>query len=111
MVKPGYFLFELWSMESWFGSVQWKQRDSVIHSEGQKESNVSGMLCSFVTSFPFKTKCVRKSVPQVCTIPKGGLVNRGQVKQAKKPGKYNLSHRFAIFHMNFITADMTERFN
>ena len=83
----------------------------MIHSEDQKETDVSGMLCSFATSFPFKTKGVRKSDPQVCTIQKGGFVNRGQVKQAEKPGKYNLSHRFAIFHMNFITAVMTERFD
>lgn len=95
-------------MESWFGSVQWKQRDSVIHSERQNESDVLGTFCSFATSFPFKTKGIRKSDPQVCTIQKHGLVNRGQVKRANKPGKYNLSHRFAIFHMNFITAGMAD---
>jgi len=79
----------------------------VLHNEGQKESDVPGTLCSFTTSFPFKTKGIRKSDPQVCTIQKGGLVNKGQAKEAKKPRKYNLSRRFAIFH-NSITAGMTE---
>lgn len=103
------FFLNFWSMDSWFGSVQRKLRDSVIHSDREKSSDISGTLCSFGISCPSKIKGIRKSDPQVYTMQKGGVINRGQVKQTKKPGKYNLSHRFAIFHMNFSTAGMTGR--
>lgn len=107
LVLSGHFLFGVWTpglgvfRGNW--GIQW------FTVTGRNKNDISGTLCSFSISCPFKIKGIRKSDPHVYTMQKSGFVNRGQVKQAKMPGKYNLSHRFAVFHINFSTAVMTGR--
>jgi len=67
-------------------------------------------LCFFTTSFPFKTKDVRKPDPQVCNIQRGGLVNRESTAD-KKAWQIPFITQICNIHLNFTAASMTKRFD